>query len=755
MSAATPTFDIPGYRIVRPLGEGGMATVYLALQTALGRQVAIKVLAVQRAPSEELVRRFEQETRLIARLDHPHIVSIYEVGRTSTGQLYYTMPYLPNGDLAARDLREDQTGIVAVMRALCQALAYAHDQGIVHRDVKPENVLFDKLDRPLLADFGIALATHSDVRVTREGATLGSTGYMSPEQARGLAIDGRSDLYSLGVLCYELVAGELPFQGPDALAVALAHVENPVPRLSPTRRHWQALIDRALAKDPAERFQSAAELLEALDAVQAHLNGQAPSGAGAPAPRRQRWAWSRSHWLAAGAAGLLLVGAGQLLRGPAAERAGGEPATGATPAGNAAAGRADDAVPPGAAERLLDTATLDRLLAEGGALLKQGKLVEPAGDNAAERYLAVLKPYPDQSEALAGLQGVLDALGARLEKSLQRDDAAAARADIEQVRLLLDRAPAQHGALWSSFASRAADALNRNLQRAARRFDATALEGLRAPMDALGAEGAELRRRLDALLRTPLPTAGAAMRDAAGPPLVFVPADRGAPALDHAFALATTEVTRAEYAAFARASGRAAASCRVPHQPLSRLKKLAWQDPDFAQTDADPVVCVSWQDARAYTRWLSQRTGASYRLPTQVEWLAAARGISAADACRGANVADASKGSLLGLGDRYKCSDGYAYTAPVGHFRAGALGIADLFGNVSEWTLDCSSGAPLEALLKDSACPERVFRGTSWRDGPAEPPLEHRGASDPDVGYTTVGFRVLREVALDDLPGSE
>jgi len=322
MSAATPTFDIPGYRIVRPLGEGGMATVYLALQTALGRQVAIKVLAVQRAPSEELVRRFEQETRLIARLDHPHIVSIYEVGRTSTGQLYYTMPYLPNGDLAARDLREDQTGIVAVMRALCQALAYAHDQGIVHRDVKPENVLFDKLDRPLLADFGIALATHSDVRVTREGATLGSTGYMSPEQARGLAIDGRSDLYSLGVLCYELVAGELPFQGPDALAVALAHVENPVPRLSPTRRHWQALIDRALAKDPAERFQSAAELLEALDAVQAHLNGQAPSGAGAPAPRRQRWAWSRSHWLAAGAAGLLLVGAGQLLRGPAAERAG-------------------------------------------------------------------------------------------------------------------------------------------------------------------------------------------------------------------------------------------------------------------------------------------------------------------------------------------------------------------------------------------------------------------------------------------------
>ncbi|WP_148667835.1 serine/threonine-protein kinase, partial [Mizugakiibacter sediminis] len=274
-AVAGASFDIPGYRIVRQIGQGGMATVYLAIQVSLGRPVAVKVLAAEHTPNDEAATRFEQEARTIARLDHPHIVSIYDVGRTSTGQLYYTMPYLPNGDLGRRKLGEQPARIVEIMRALLKALAYAHEQGIVHRDVKPENVLFDKLDRPLLADFGIALATRNHLRVTREGATLGSSGYMSPEQARGQATDGRSDLYSLGVVCYELLTGELPFHGPDALSVAIAHLENPVPRLPPMKRLWQPLLDRAMAKTPAERYQNAEEMLEAVEELAARLeNGE-------------------------------------------------------------------------------------------------------------------------------------------------------------------------------------------------------------------------------------------------------------------------------------------------------------------------------------------------------------------------------------------------------------------------------------------------------------------------------------------------
>src|SRR3569623_1560165 len=261
MDDSPHAFEIPGYRIERQLGQGGMACVYLATQESLGRQWAIKVMTPERTPSEDMIRRFEQETRVIAQLDHPHIVSIHEVGRTTDGHLYFSMPYLPYGDLSHRDLREDQAGIVAIVRALCEALAYAHVQVVVHRDVKPENVLFDKIDRPLLAAFGIALASHNTVRVTREGATLGSSGYMRPEQARGLALDGRSDLYSQGVMCYEMVSGELPFMGPDSLAVARAPVETPVPQLAPTRRHWQPLIDKSMAKHPAQRFQHAVEFL--------------------------------------------------------------------------------------------------------------------------------------------------------------------------------------------------------------------------------------------------------------------------------------------------------------------------------------------------------------------------------------------------------------------------------------------------------------------------------------------------------------
>jgi len=145
MSDLPHAFEIPGYRIERQLGQGGMASVYLATQESLGRQVAIKVMTPERAPSEDMIRRFEQETRVIAQLDHPHIVSIYEVGRTTDGHLYFSMPYVPHGDLSKRDLRDDQNVILAIVRALCQALAYAHAQGVVHRDVKPENVLFDKL----------------------------------------------------------------------------------------------------------------------------------------------------------------------------------------------------------------------------------------------------------------------------------------------------------------------------------------------------------------------------------------------------------------------------------------------------------------------------------------------------------------------------------------------------------------------------------------------------------------------------------
>lgn len=730
-------FEIPGYRITRQLGQGGMATVYLAVQTALEREVAIKVLGADRAPSEDLIKRFENEARLIARLDHPHIVSIYEVGRASSGHLYYTLPYLPNGDLTARKDGGDQRRIIGILRCLAQALGYAHEHGIVHRDVKPENVLFDKLDRPLLTDFGIALARHSDVRVTREGATLGSTGYMSPEQARGQALDGRSDLYSLGVMAYELLTGDLPFHGPDALSVALAHVEQPAPRLPPTRRAWQPLMDRLLAKDPDQRYANAAELLDGLDQVENELE-QRRNGDPAPAWRERMREWPASLWVGlASIAGTLLLLA--MLLWPKGQ----EPPESrfvTVPATAGASGLADapdtavNPLPTGAAPTDAAAARTKAALDAAPRQLEAGNLTTPAGDNAAESYLLVLSLDKANAAARDGLDRVFAALGQRADQALSTHDAGALRDQLEQARMLAERADLRDSPTWTGYLAGREAAFGERLQALQRTGSAEQLAALGPFVELLAQDQPALRTRWQEAQRQL-----AARARPAGelePALIYVPAELDGHRLDHAFELGRTEITRAEYARFVRATGRGAARCREPLRPLSRLKSLQWRDPDFPQGDDEPVVCVSWEDANAYARWLSSQTGARYRLPSEAEWVHAAQSVARGGACEQGNVADASMGTRWTLASRYKCSDGRAHTAPVAHYKASSIGLYDLVGNASEWTTGCAA--------KD--CSERVFRGTSWRDGPDETTVGRRGDSATDTGYTTIGFRLVREL---------
>lgn len=731
-------FEIPGYHIVRPLGQGGMATVYLAKQIALDREVAIKVLGADRAPSEDLIRRFENEARTIAKLDHPHIVSIYEVGRASSGHLYYTLPYLPNGDLSSRSDRQDQLRVVAILRSLAEALGYAHQHGIVHRDVKPENVLFDKLDRPQLADFGIALARHSDVRVTREGATLGSTGYMSPEQARGLSLDGRSDLYSLGVMAYELLTGDLPFHGPDALSVALAHVEQPVPRLPPMRRHWQTFMDRALAKDPTQRFQDATELLVGLDQVEAELE-QRRDGPPAMAWRQRLAELPASLWVgvAAVAGTLLLL---TMLLWPRGDEPPETRFVTATPA----TGTAEAATPAedGSTDATTVSVSAAKLVLAARQLAEQ-KLMQPAGDNAAESYLAVLAQEPANSAAREGLAQVLAAQGRLVDAALVGGDDATLAAQYEQARMLADRAQLRETPAWKDFLAQRRQLFEQRLQAAA---DATAVAALKRPAEVLAQDQAELLARWQDAERQLAQAEQKRRNTELEPAMVLVPADIDGHRVEHAFEMGRTEVTRAEYARFVRATNRPAARCREPLRPLSRLKSLEWRDPDFAQDEDEPVVCVSWLDAHAYARWLSQQTGARYRLPTEAEWQHAAASVERGGVCEQGNVADASMGTRWTLASRHKCSDGRAHTSPVGRYRASTVGLYDLVGNASEWTLNCSAGTAWERLLQSDGCKERIFRGTSWRDGPDDTTASRRGSVDADLGYTTVGFRLLREV---------
>lgn len=263
--------SIEGFEFTALLGKGGMASVYAARQLSVDREVAIKWVEPQPGHSQQFLQRLENEARTLAGLQHPHIVELYQFGRSPEGALYYVMPLLSGGDLRGWQRPVEEPRVIELLQALLDALQQAHAAGIVHRDIKPENILFDRQGRPLLADFGAALLPQQS-RLTREGQAIGSTGYMSPEQARAWEVDARADLYSVGVLAYELLTGAMPFEGPDDLSVALAQWEQPIPRLPKALRHWQGFIDRALALAPDQRYADAAEMRQALLALNQQRN---------------------------------------------------------------------------------------------------------------------------------------------------------------------------------------------------------------------------------------------------------------------------------------------------------------------------------------------------------------------------------------------------------------------------------------------------------------------------------------------------
>lgn len=747
MTQLTLPFEIKGYRIVRPLGRGGMATVYLAIQQSLVRPVAIKVLSSADTPSDEVVQRFVHEARTIAQLDHPHIVNIFDVGRTSNGQIYYTMPYLPNGDLSAHDLQGKPDRVLGVMRALAEALGCAHDQGIVHRDVKPENVLFDKLDRPLLADFGIALNDVRQARVTREGATIGSSGYMSPEQARGQPVDGRSDLYSLGVLCHELLTGELPFVGTDALAIALAHIERPVPRLPVTRRVWQPLIDKALAKHPDARFQSAEEMLAALAVIEKQislpLRGSMPKWWSPlvarfyTVPRTHR-AIALGGLIVLALAGLLALlphGPGHMTAADLPAAVGeASPPPGPIPAPAAPSAAVTLPAPPAAAEAALQNDTRDQHLQQASDLMSIGRMVAQDGNDAASQYLAILAIEPRQRDALNGIARILDQLAARAARNIDAGAIADAVKPLKEGAALVARSKlASSSKTFAAFVAPIHSAVAKKSVPPRDPFDAKPLEALAPLLPVLERIDPKQAHALQTAIQRPVELLrnGGSFSDAQGPKMVVIPATRALAAqVDHAFAVAVGDVSRAAYAQFASASGRPPAHCRASQRLLASSRGLDWRTPGFAQGNDHPVVCVSWNDANAYAQWLSQRTGARYRLPKQQEWLLLARAADAGVDCAATNIGERS-------GDTAHCSDGYAQTSPIGHFPATSQGVYDISGNVSVWMGGCA---------KPGDCGEHAFRGLSWRDDDSESNLKRIDTAGPDIGYANVGFRVVREL---------
>ncbi len=285
------------YEIIEELGRGGMAMVYRARDRQLEREVAIKVLPFSLAFDSEFVERFQREARTAAQLEHPNIIPIYRVGRSGR-VIYFVMKFLRGGSLATVLGERKRLNPPEIRRLLLEAgsaLGYAAQRGIVHRDIKPDNIMFDEFGQCMLTDFGIAKAA-SGQKLTGTGMSIGTPHYMSPEQARAQAIDGRSDIYSLGVVAYQAMNGVVPYDGDDSFSIGYKHITEPVPTpqlITADERRLFEVIKRMLMKDPNDRFQSCEELVASIQghpiaaagSVRATL-AAAAIGVGGSAPTR-------------------------------------------------------------------------------------------------------------------------------------------------------------------------------------------------------------------------------------------------------------------------------------------------------------------------------------------------------------------------------------------------------------------------------------------------------------------------------------
>jgi serine/threonine-protein kinase PpkA len=423
--------SVDGYKIKRELAKGGMATVYLAVQESFDRELALKVMAPELVADSTFAERFLREARIVAHLAHPNIVSVYDVG-VSNNNYFLAMELHTGGDLASKIAGGiSHSKAIDILRQIAGALNYAHSNGYVHRDIKPGNVLFSHHGHVVLTDFGIAKAADSSTdltqvkrvvgenEMTKEGSIVGTPSYMSPEQARGRAIDGRADIYSLGIMLYEMLTRQVPYTSPDPFAVAIMHINEPVPELPEEHAIFQDLLAKLLAKEPGDRFQTGAELIEALDRLARKVS--LPK----PAPEELRTmivqpgeipnsatpeGMDRRVQIGGGVAAVLALSAGIYfaVSQPDTDEA---PTTGGTGVAEIRADPSQREIPD---IPIADTAVASseervvKLLQEAQEAIAQNHLSSPPGDNALEKYQQVFELDPGNRAAREGQVQVAD-----------------------------------------------------------------------------------------------------------------------------------------------------------------------------------------------------------------------------------------------------------------------------------------------------------------------------------------------------------
>lgn len=261
--------NIRGYLIKKQLGVGGMSRVYLANDPKLKRNIAVKVLLSSYASDKRVTKRFVKEARTAAQLQHSNIISIYDVGKQGN-KYYIAMEYLKESlkdKIRKGAFKTDTEKVLKVTRTIADALLYAHRKGFIHRDIKPDNVMFRDDGTLVLLDFGIVKALRSESNLTRTGMSVGTPKYMSPEQMRAKKVDERSDIYSLGIVLYEMLTGTTPYRDDDLITLAMKHAQGPVPELPKKFNYIQPLLNKMIAKKPSERVRDCEGLIRLIDAL--------------------------------------------------------------------------------------------------------------------------------------------------------------------------------------------------------------------------------------------------------------------------------------------------------------------------------------------------------------------------------------------------------------------------------------------------------------------------------------------------------
>lgn len=789
--------QIPGYRVIRKINQGGMSTVYLAIQISVGRVVALKVMNPQLNSDPAFSERFQREATIVGQLSHPNIVAIYDIGRHEDLN-YIAMDYLPNGSVHDR-MSTGLSGeeVLRVTREIAGALDHAHEKGYIHRDIKPENILFRSDNSAVLTDFGVARGLATNSRMTHVGTVVGTPHYMSPEQTKGNVVDGRSDLYSLGIVFYEMLTGTLPFQGDEAVTIALKHISAPIPKLPMQYLGYQKILDKLLAKDPEQRFQRGRDLVTALEEFE---KIQRPTITTATHPadltvvnlaralvsatfNAVRWRWNKARSLRwSPSRGFYSRPATKITeiffneQHAPTQVSRDEYITAMHQAYNSknrpitfvillliflpmlwcgmsifyAKGKSPNENPSTIGKLMLATAAKFIDIPTAPAKTPASIISSNTSLQASSNAIAVTSQVSPTTKIAANSSLTIEENNTQLAPI---DQAAFAQTNSSaplqtfafkvvstptSARVRILNIPDRYQPDMQLPTGRYQIEVSQSGYETQKRWVEIIDKDLQAEFTLNMAiqPGEEISSQLVASIKTE------------GPEMISIPTGNflmgnkddvvAMPVhkvvIGRPFAISKYEITFDDYDMFAQATKR----------PLPSDNRWG--------RGSRPVINISFEDARAYAQWLSQTTGKKYRLPTEAEWEYVARAQTNTLFWWGNDVRDATGRANCRRGCNSKFSGLFgAKTAPVGTYPANGFGVYDTAGNVSEWVEDCfadnynlhpKNGQAM--VIKN--CEAHVVRGGSAKDN-AERLANHlRDYHRTEIFDNHLGFRVVMEL---------